>query len=267
MPFALLALLALVQGITEFLPVSSSAHLVLTRLAWWEAGGGANMLALDVALHVGTLFAVILYFRKDVAALIRGGFGLLAGQREGDARLAWLVLVATIPAILAGALLKGLITDHLRGVEIIAWTTLIFGLALGWADRLPAAKRTLDLGWRGALTIGAAQAFALVPGVSRSGVAMTAARALQLSREEAARFALLLAIPTIAGAGALAGLDLWQAGDVALGADAALGAALSFLAAYGAIWLMMCWLKRASFMPFVIYRLALGFVLLAVAYG
>ena len=106
MPFALLALLALVQGITEFLPVSSSAHLVLTRLAWGEAGGGANMLALDVALHVGTLFAVILYFRKDVAALIRGGFGLLAGQREGDARLAWLVLVATIPAILAGAFVE-----------------------------------------------------------------------------------------------------------------------------------------------------------------
>ncbi len=267
MPFALLALLALVQGITEFLPVSSSAHLVLTRLAWGEAGGGANMLALDVALHVGTLFAVMLYFRKDVAALIRGGLGLLVGKREGDARLAWLVLVATIPAILAGVLLKGLITDHLRGVETIAWTTLIFGLALGWADRLPAAKRTLDLGWKGALTIGAAQAFALIPGVSRSGVAMTAARALQLSREEAARFALLLAIPTIAGAGALAGLDLWQAGDVALGADAALGAALSFIAAYGAIWLMMRWLKRASFMPFVIYRLALGLVLLAVAYG
>ena len=267
MPFALLALLALVQGVTEFLPVSSSAHLVLTRLVWGETGGGADMLALDVALHVGTLFAVMLYFQKDVAALVRGGFGLLAGKREGDARLAWLVLVATVPAILAGALAKGLITDHLRGVETIAWTTLIFGLALGWADRAPAAKRTLDLGWKGALCIGAAQAFALVPGVSRSGVAMTAARFLQLSREEAARFALLLAIPTIAGAGGLAGLDLWQAGDAALGANALVGAVLSFIAAYCAIWMMMRWLRRASFMPFVIYRIALGFVLLAVAYG
>lgn len=267
MTFALLALLALVQGITEFLPVSSSAHLVLTRLAWGEAGGGANMLVLDVALHVGTLFAVIVYFRNDATALIRGGFGLIAGKREGDARLAWLLLVATIPAILAGALLKGLITDHLRGVEIIAWTTLIFGLALGWADRLPAAKCTLDLGWKGALAIGVAQAFALVPGVSRSGIAMTAARALKLSREEAARFALLLAIPTIAGAGAVAGLALQQAGNAALGTDAALGAALSFIAAYGAIWLMMRWLKRASFMPFVIYRMGLGLLLLMVAYG
>jgi undecaprenyl-diphosphatase len=144
---------------------------------------------------------------------------------------------------------------------------LIFGLALGWADRLPASKRTLDLGWKGALGIGAAQAFALIPGVSRSGVAMTAARALQLTREEAARFALLLAIPTIAGAGALAGVELWQGDDVRLGADAALGATLSFAAAYAAIWLMMRWLRRASFMPFVVYRVALGLALLAVAYG
>lgn len=267
MPFALLVLLALVQGVTEFLPISSSAHLVLTRLAWGGSGDPAQMLALDVALHVGTLFAVILYFWKDVVALIRGGIGLLGGKREGDARLAWLVLVATIPAILAGALAKGLITEHLRGIEVIAWTTLVFGLALGWADRQPSSKRTLDLGWKGALGIGAAQAFALVPGVSRSGIAMTAARALGLERGEAARFALLLAIPTIAGAGALAGFDLWQAGDAVLGADAAIGAGLSFVAAFGAIWLMMKWLKRASFLPFVIYRVLLGCVLLAVAYG
>lgn len=272
MPLILLAVLALVQGVTEFLPISSSAHLVLTRAAWTGLGLEApppdpvGELALDVALHVGTLAAVALYFRRDLAQLIVGGVALLGGRRDGPARLAWLVLVATVPAFFAGALLKDFISGNLRGLEVIAWTTLIFGLALGWADRRATDLRLDALSWKGALFVGAAQAAALVPGVSRSGVAMTAGRWLGLDRQEAARFALLLALPTIAGAGALAGLDLYQA-DAALGADAAIGAVLAFFAAYAAIWLMMRWLRNASFLPFVIYRVALGLVLLWLAYG
>lgn len=272
MPLVLLAVLALVQGVTEFLPISSSAHLVLTRAAWSGLGLEApppdpvGEVVLDVALHVGTLAAVALYFRKDVVELIVGGIALLTGKRDGPARLAWLVLVATIPAFLAGALLKGFITDNLRGLEVIAWTTLIFGLLLGWADRQTTALRIDALNWKSALAVGAFQACALIPGVSRSGAAMTAGRWFGLDRQEAARFALLLALPTIAGAGALAGKDLIEA-DAALGMDAAIGAVLAFFAAYAAIWLMMRWLKSASFMPFVVYRVILGFVLLWLAYG
>jgi len=272
MPLLLLVVLAVVQGVTEFLPISSSAHLVLTREAWGGAGfagGSADPtaeLALDVALHVGTLVAVAAYFWRDVRELIVGGIGLLAGKRTDANRLAWLVIVATIPAFIAGAAFKGFISDNLRSVEVIGWTTLIFGILLGIADRRPTTGRTLDLGWKAALAVGVAQATALIPGVSRSGVAMTATRMLGLSREEAARFALLLALPTVAGAGALAGLDLYQA-DAALGADAAIGAVLSCISAYVAIWLMMRWLKRASFLPFVVYRMILGVVLLWIAYG
>lgn len=272
MPLLLLVVLAVVQGVTEFLPISSSAHLVLTREAWGGAGlaGGsvdpAAELTLDVALHVGTLFAVMAYFWRDVRELIIGGIGLLTGKRNDASRLAWLVLVATIPAFIAGAAFKGYISDNLRGIEIIAWTTLIFGVLLGVADRQPTSKRTLDLTWKTALGVGLAQATALIPGVSRSGVAMTAGRFLGLSREEAARYALLLALPTVAGAGALAGLDLYKE-DAQVGMDAAIGAVLSCIAAYIAIWLMMRWLKHASFMPFVIYRVILGCVLLWIAYG
>jgi len=273
MPLMLLTVLALAQGVTEFLPISSSAHLVLTRAAWTGLGLDAPPpnpvaeLTLDVALHVGTLVAVALYFRRDVALLVEGGFALLRGRRDGPARLAWLVLIATIPAIVAGALAKGFITDNLRGVETIAWTTLVFGVLLGIADRRQTEGEVSDLGWKGAIFIGVAQAFALVPGVSRSGAAMTAARWLGLRRTDAARFALLLALPTIAGAGALATKDLLETGEARLGMDAAIGAVMAFFAAYAAIWLMMRWLRTASFMPFVVYRVLLGLALLWLAYG
>ena len=274
MPILMLTVMALIQGVTEFLPISSSAHLVLTRAAWGGLGLGAAQpdpaaeLLMDVALHVGTLFAVALYFRKDVAALVVGGIALLRGRRDGPAHLAWLVLVATVPAFLAGGLLKELITTDLRGLEVIAWTTLIFGVALGVADRMPTNRMASDLTWKGALVIGAAQSLALIPGVSRSGIAITTARWLGLARDEAARFALLLALPTIAGAGALAAVDVGQSdGGYTLEADALIGALLAFFAAYGAIHLMMRWLKSANFLPFVVYRIALGLVLLWLTYG
>ena len=269
----LLVVLAVVQGVTEFLPISSSAHLVLTRAAWSglelaaPAPDPVGDLAFDVALHMGTLLAVACYFWRDVRRLILGGVDLARGGGTADARLAWLTLIATLPAIVAGFLLKDLVANSLRGLEIIAWTTLIFGIALGLADRRPADREAAELSWQGALLIGVAQAFALVPGVSRSGIAMTAARCMRVNRAEAARFALLLALPTIAGAGLLAGVDLWQAEGARLGADAAIGAGLSFLTAYGAIWAMMRWLKTASFLPFVAYRVILGLGLLWLAYS
>ena len=273
MPLLLLTVLALVQGVTEFLPISSSAHLVLTRAAWIGLGlesappNPVDELTLDVALHVGTLVAVAVYFRKDVLALIEGGFALLRGRRDGAARLAWLVLVATVPVMIIGVLAKAYITDHLRGVETIAWTTLIFGVLLGLADRRPETKAMTDLGWKGAIFVGFAQALALIPGVSRSGVAMTASRWLGLNRVDAARFSLLLALPTIAGAGLLATKDLIETGEAELGVDALIGGVMAFVAAYVAIFLMMRWLRHASFMPFVVYRVALGLVLLWIAYG
>ena len=260
-----IVVLALVQGITEFLPISSSAHLVLVPalLGWSDQG-----VAFDIAVHVGTLAAVLIYFRRDVAALVMGALALLAGRVTPAGRLAvWLVL-ASIPVVVAGLALHAAGPEMLRSVEVLAWATLGFGLVLYAADRYcPAGRQVDDLGWTGALWIGLAQVLALIPGTSRSGITMTAGRALGLNRQEAARFSLLLSIPTILGAGVLATKDLVDAGDVTLGLDAVLGAALSFVFALAAIAAMMAWLRRASFTPFVVYRVALGIGLLIWIYA
>lgn len=273
MPLPALVLLALVQGITEFLPISSSGHLILVRVFGAEAGfdtlgpSASAELAFDVALHVGTLAAVVLYVWRDLWLVGKSLVGLPDDSQGEGARLAWQLVLATIPICIVGYFSKDLITDSLRTIEIVAWTTLVFGLLLWVADRtidrLPLAR----LGYGKAVAIGIAQVLALVPGVSRSGICMTMGRALGLSRVDAARFALLLSIPTIAGAGVLATVDLVQAGNVQLEIDALIGAALAFASAWLAILLMMRWLARASFLPFVVYRVILGVVLLAVAYA
>ena len=260
-----LVVLALVQGVTEFLPISSSGHLVLIP---WLTGWPDQGLLLDVAVHVGTLGAVLVYFRRDVAVMVLGVLRLLTGRIDGDARLVILVLVATIPVLAAGVLLKQALPDGIRSVEVIGWTTLVFGLLLYAADRYaPDARRVADLGVLQALVIGLFQCLALVPGTSRSGITMTAARMLGVERTEAARFSLLLSMPTIAGAGLLLGLDLYESGDAAVTSDAALAAGLAFVSALAAIAAMMAWLRRATFTPFVVYRVFLGIVLLALAYG
>ncbi len=260
MPFLHIVVLALVQGITEFLPISSSGHLVLVpALTGWPDQG----VVIDVATHVGTLVAVLIYFRRDVAEMAAGFLALAARRLDAGGRLALLVVVATVPTVVAGAVLHELGADLFRSAAIIAWTTLGFGILLGIADRVGATSgRMEDIGLRGALIFGFAQVLALVPGTSRSGITMTAGRFLGLGREAAARFSLLMSIPTILGAGTLAGWDLYQAGDVSLGLDAVLAAVLSCLAALAAIALMMRWLRRASFLPFVVYRVALGIGLL-----
>ncbi|WP_119165184.1 undecaprenyl-diphosphate phosphatase [Algihabitans albus] len=274
MPLLLLAILAVVQGITEFLPISSSGHLVLV----WEifdqteaAGVRAaetERLDLDVAVHVGTLAAVCLYFWRDIWRMAIGLLRLLTGRRDPGARLAGLVLLASLPIIPAGFFGKDLVLIYFRDIAVIGWTTLGFGILLGLADRFGMLINRIEhMGWLQALMIGLAQVLALVPGTSRSGITMTAARFLGFERSEAARFSLLLAIPAIAGAGTLAGLDLYESGDLSLGRDAAIAAGLAFVAALIAIAAMMAWLRHASFAPFVIYRILLGALLLALVYG
>ncbi len=267
MPLLHLFLVAVVQGVTEFLPVSSSGHLVLLPALTGLADQGR---AIDVAVHVGTLGAVMLYFRRDVAALWRGTLQLARGRRGGEeARLASCLIVATIPVIVAGlALSASGLDDALRSTAVIAWTTLVFGLVLWWADRTGAERREAA-GWtlRHALVMGLWQAVALIPGTSRSGITITAARTLGYVRHDAARLAMLMSIPTILAAGALEGAEVIGQADMGLLRDGAIGAALAFGSALAALTLMMRLLRSTSFLPYVIYRVALGLGLLVWVYG
>jgi undecaprenyl-diphosphatase len=231
-------------------------------------GANANAeLVMDVSLHVGTLAAVMLYAWRDLWRMLTGVIQGLGGNRGEGWHLAWQLVLATIPVVLVGALAQDLITDKLRTIEVIAWTTVIFGIVLWLADRATTRLALPQLGYSRAILVGAAQVLALVPGVSRSGICMTFGRFLGMNRVDAARFSLLLSIPTIIGAGTLAGIDLYKTEDAQLGIDALIGVGLSFSCAWLAILLMMRWLARATFLPFVLYRLALGALLLAIVYA
>lgn len=255
--------LALIQGLTEFLPISSSAHLILpAQLLGWPDQG----LAFDVAVHVGTLVAVVTYFRRDIMALTLAWTGNVLRRRPAcaDSRLAWAVILGTIPAGLAGLLLNDLVEAEFRSMAVIATTTILFGLLLGWSDRFTNPNRGLDqMRGRDVLWIGLSQMFALIPGTSRSGVTMTAALFLGLSRDAAARFSFLLSIPLILAAGSLKTLELVQAGEAAPWQPLILGALLSAVSAYACIHLFLKFLSRVGLMPFVIYRVLLGIVLFA----
>jgi undecaprenyl-diphosphatase len=257
--------LALIQGITEFLPVSSSGHLIVVPvLTGWPDQG----LIVDVAVHVGTLGAVLLYFWRDIWRMIVGVVGLGKERLENGAKLAGYLVVATLPVITAGLVVNYYLAEVLRSLTVIAWATLIFGIVLYVADRRGMTVRRVEhMTLFDALIIGFAQALALIPGTSRSGITMSAARMLGLERAEAARFSILLSIPAILGAGVLKTRDLYAAGDVQLSLDAALAAGLAFAAALIAIASLMAWLRRATFTPFVVYRVVLGAALLAVTYG
>ncbi len=265
MPILHLVALALVQGVTEFLPISSSGHLVLVPvfLGWPDQG-----LMIDVAVHVGTLFAVLVYLYKDVGAMV-GGLGRAArGRSDPGAKLFMYLVLGTIPVVIAGFLLETYAPDMFRSVIVIGWTTLGFGLLLWIADRVGLTVRRIEhLGISDVLIVGLAQCLALIPGTSRSGITMTAARFVGMERPDAARFSLLLSIPVIIAAGTLAGRKIYMTGSGELAADAFVAAGLAFATALIAIAIMMAWLKRASFTPFVIYRIVLGIGLLAVAYG
>ena len=256
-----LAVLALIQGITEFLPISSEAHLILVHsfTDWPDQGP-----MIDVALHVGTLGAVLVYFRRDVWAMICGLRSLTDINRAPGAKLVFHVVIATIPVVIAGTALSAAgLLEGLRSPALIGWTMLGFGLLLYAADRLNMTIRTIKhMTYIHALIIGAAQVLALVPGTSRAGITMTAARALGYERADAARFSMLLSMPTILAAGTLIGYKLYGVGDMELSLAAGIAAALAFVSALATIGLMMAWLRRASFTPFVVYRVALGGYLL-----
>ncbi|MGD8525577.1 MAG: undecaprenyl-diphosphate phosphatase [Thioalkalispiraceae bacterium] len=252
--------LAVVQGLTEFLPISSSAHLILVPvLSEWPDQG----LAFDVAVHVGTLSAVVWYFRHDVVSMTKDwSRSCLQRKTVGDSRLAWAVILATIPVGAGGLLLHDLVDTVLRSPLVIAWATIGFGLLLWWAD--VQGKRARDehhLNWKDIIVIGLAQVLALVPGTSRSGITMTAGLMMGLTRSAAARFSFLLSIPVILMAGGYKSIKLLQAGQVDWNAIF-IGTALSAVTAYLCIHVFLKVLERMGMLPFVIYRLMLGALLL-----
>lgn len=255
-------ILALIQGLTEFLPISSSAHLILPSqvLGWPDQG-----LAFDVAVHLGTLTAVVTVYRRDLLGMTTGSLSALgARQWNADARLAMLVVLATIPAVMAGFMFKDLIETQLRAVTVIIATTLGFGVLLGIADAFGKRQRLLEgLGWRDALLIGLSQALALIPGTSRSGITMTAALLLGYQREAAARFSFLLSIPVILGAALLKSLDLAGQAAPVQWLPLLLGFAVSAVTAWLTIVLFLRVLERIGMWPWVSYRLLLGVVLWA----
>ncbi len=252
-------LLALVQGLTEFLPISSSAHLIIPSLLldWPDQG-----LAFDVAVHVGTLSAVLFYYRSDLSKMITGWFDSLGGGAvTEDSRMVWYLCFATIPAGLVGIFAGGFIESELRSIAVIATTTLLFGLLLGLADRRAPTGPGRPLTMTTAVLIGLAQAFAPIPGVSRSGVTITAALLLGMDRQGAARFSFLLSIPIIASAGALKTWELIQVRGPVDWFTLGLGAIASGVTAYLCIALFLRLLDRVGLMPFVYYRILLAAVL------
>ncbi|GLX77698.1 undecaprenyl-diphosphatase 1 [Thalassotalea insulae] len=258
--------LALIQGLTEFLPISSSAHLLLpSQLFGWQEQG----IAFDVAVHVGSLMAVCIYFRKEIGDMLIAWYATLTPNKEDDAaltydqklngKLAWWILFATIPAGLFGLFGKDFIEAHLRTALVMAITTLIFGVFLGYADIKAKQNVSLEkLGFKGAFLIGLAQAIALIPGTSRSGITMTMGLMLGLTKENAARFSFLLSIPAIAMAGSYLTAKLIFDVEPVDWYAMAMGSVLAFISAYACIHYFLIIVARMGMMPFVIYRLLLG---------
>ncbi len=256
-------ILSLVQGITEFLPISSSAHLILTpRLFGWPDQG----LAFDVAVHVGTLFAVVTYFRVELKQML---FACMSGKADGchhrDARLTGQVLLATFPALLVGVIFHDNIATDLRNPLIIAATTIGFGLLLLLANREKnTAHDEYHLTFMVAIAIGLAQVLAFIPGTSRSGITMTAAVMLGMTREAGARFSFLLSIPLIFGGGVYKTMLLMQSPEAVEWGELLIGFLLSALSAFACIYWFLRFIQKFSFTPFVIYRVLLGAVLLII---
>ena len=258
--------LALIQGFTEFLPISSSAHLILgSEIFGWSDQG----LTFDVATHFGTLLAVLLYFRVRLKQLAASTVrGILRHETNDEMRFVGQVAIATIPVVVAGFLAKSVIETHMRSATVIGIATVVFGVVLLIGDRLGKREREVsDMSNSSALLIGLAQALALIPGTSRSGITITAALFLGFSRRASADFSFLLAIPTIAAATVLLGLEAvnspaQEADWLSLG----IGTLISFLSAYLCIDAFLRWIERVGMTPFVLYRLVLGVVLLTVTF-
>jgi len=256
-----ITVLALIQGLTEFLPISSSGHLALVpQLFGWQDQG----LAFDVAVHVGTLAAVLLYFRKDVWLMSRDWTSsIVTRQPTSNSRLAWWVIFATIPAVAFGLFINNGIEEVLRDPLIIAATTIGFGVLLWWSDiKGEKVRDEYSLSFKDIVIIGFAQAIALIPGTSRSGITITAALMIGLTPQAAARFSFLLSIPIILGAGLLKLKDLIES-TLPVQWDALIGGAvISFISAYLVIALFLQWINKIGMAPFALYRFALGALLI-----
>lgn len=260
-------LLAVVQGITEFLPVSSSGHLILLPNLTGMPDQGQ---AIDVAVHIGTLSAVILYFWRDVRTGLAGLPRALTGRMDTPgSKLAMLLIVATVPVMLAGLILHETGIDQmLRSTKIIGWTMLLFGILLYVMDQKgPQTRTAADWSLRDALTMGLWQVVALIPGTSRSGITISGARAMGYTRHDAAKLSMLMSIPAIMASGTLLGIEVVSQGQLTLIREMAIMAALAFVSALLALSLMMKLLNSLSFTPYVIYRIILGIVLLVMAYS
>lgn len=260
-------LLSVLQGITEFLPVSSSGHLILFAKYTSFPDQG---LALDVAVHVGSILAVMIYFSEDIWQIIKGLFKtrFIPSFKNPGARLFWLITIGTFPIVIVGFALESTGMEWLRSSKIIGWTILGYGLLLYVADKIGMTIRKIDhLTALDAFLIGSAQCLALIPGTSRSGVTVTMARFLGMERREAAKFSMLLSIPAIIAAAVLVAHEMYQNGRLADIVTAIDGITYSFGASIIAIYIVMWWLKKSTFLPFVIYRIFLGGFLLLDSYG
>lgn len=253
--------LAIIQGLTEFLPVSSSAHLILpSQLLGWPDQG----VAFDVAVHIGTLLAVLLFFYREIVAITGGWCRQVTGGGASDqSRLGWAIIIATLPIMVVGEPWSHWVEPYMRSALVIAISTIFFGLVLWWADRRDAQQRKLrDLNWKSALLIGVAQVLALIPGTSRSGITLTAGLMLNFSRDAAARFSFLLSVPTIVAAALLKSIELVSENGHPHWGAMLLGAVVSFVSGLICIKAFMALIQRMGMLPFVIYRLLLGALLI-----
>ncbi len=251
-------ILSIVQGITEFLPISSSAHLILVPHFLGEADQGVMM---DVAAHGGTLLAVLLYFWRDSFRLVFGLRDALQIRNSREQQLFLKITVGALPALMVGAALYATDSSFLRSIGLIAAASFVFGLILGHADRSQSSIGFEDITWRHTFYIGFSQILAFIPGTSRSGITMTMARYLKITREAAARFSMLLSIPVISSALVMYSYKAYETGVVSIAQDFWVVFGLSFVTAVIAIHGLLKWLQNHSFMPFVVYRVALSGVL------
>tara|TARA_B100000497_G_C7650398_1_gene391257 strand:- start:179 stop:976 length:798 start_codon:yes stop_codon:yes gene_type:complete len=264
LPLTHLIILSLIQGLTEFLPVSSSGHLIIVPniLSWRDQG-----LIIDVAVHAGSLLAVVIYLWRDLWSMTAALIDFRNLRENPNLKLAQIIIIASLPVMAAGFMVSLFVGDFARNVEIIGWATLGFGILLGLSDKIGMTLNELKhMQFLDGILIGISQALALIPGASRSGLTITMARFLGYNRSAAARFSLLLAIPAILGASTLKGIELAQSQNAILSIDVAIVIMISFVAAFASISIMMNWLNKAGFMPFVIYRVVLGTGLLAWVY-
>ena len=259
--------LAFIQGMTEFLPISSSGHLILfAKYTNFEDQGQV----IDIALHIGSLIAVVLYFWHTIKSMLEELFKnkFLPKLNISGVRLAYYLLFATLPAIIIGAILSYFGMDWVRSSKLIGWMLIIYGIILWYADTKFKDNKTLEnMSLSGAILIGFAQCLAFIPGTSRSGITITAGRLMGFNRSEIAKFSMLLSVPSILAAGILAAYKLYHSAEVSHITMAYQSVCWSFIFSFIAIWFMMKWLQTKTFLPFVIYRIILGCLLLANAYN